>query len=403
MDYSDIRRGAVLTSCMIMPGVQAKGHLSNIVMPCNSGLNPNENAAIASLGINPEKAFIERLGTRGSQRTFTRVIQHNRAVMLIHYNPDRLENTLYTSHAQFLSSLGIRVPNVLYDNPEQCISIFEDIGQHSLQEAIDAIKMSYMTKKSFKSCISGAAQPPARRAPATGSSRLHYHDEKLKPAPSYWPFIIKLYKKVLDQILVLHQEGYRQAQKKHIPLMPPFDNVLYIWEHQYFADYMLRQHLHMPTRQIQPIVKELSDIPRQLSRTPMALIHRDLQSSNIYVLKRRHPVFIDFQGMRPGAAAYDIASLLCDPYVCLPQQYKEQLLNYYLAHHDTLFTHDTFRLAAIQRLVQALGAYARLSTEYNMVSFTRYIQPGFRELDQILEQVEGFKHLKKLTKEKVFA
>ena len=47
---------------------------------------------------------------------------------------------------------------------------------------------------------------------------------------------------------------------------------------------------------------------------PQVLLHRDFQAANI---KIHHGAchWIDFQGMRLGAAGYDIASLLYDPYV----------------------------------------------------------------------------------------
>jgi aminoglycoside/choline kinase family phosphotransferase len=43
-------------------------------------------------------------------------------------------------------------------------------------------------------------------------------------------------------------------------------------------------------------------------------VHRDFQSQNI-IARSGHAYLIDFQGMRPGLAEYDLASLLFDPYV----------------------------------------------------------------------------------------
>ena len=39
-----------------------------------------------------------------------------------------------------------------------------------------------------------------------------------------------------------------------------------------------------------------------------------------------HAFFIDFQGMRPGLAEYDLASLLFDPYVRLSPAEREAVL-----------------------------------------------------------------------------
>ena len=57
-------------------------------------------------------------------------------------------------------------------------------------------------------------------------------------------------------------------------------------------------------------------------------LHRDFQSRNIMVSGGRLRL-VDFQGMRPGPPAYDLASLLADPYVALPRRLQERLEELY--------------------------------------------------------------------------
>ena len=91
------------------------------------------------------------------------------------------------------------------------------------------------------------------------------------------------------------------------------------------------------------------------------VIHRDLQSSNI-LFKGRRFAFIDFQGMRYGLPSYDIASLLYDPYVKLDSELRCKLAAEYAAMlPECPDVTELFFKGAVQRLVQSLGAFGRLS------------------------------------------
>ena len=128
----------------------------------------------------------------------------------------------------------------------------------------------------------------------------------------------------------------------------------------------------------------------------MVLVHRDLQSSNI-LLFRGQPVFIDFQGMRLGPAAYDLASLLCDPYVMLSARLQERLLEYYLSRSGRRGgSGESFWLAAVERLAQALGAYGRLSALPGLARFARHIPRALRMMARAMDHLAGLEHLRRL-------
>ena len=121
-----------------------------------------------------------------------------------------------------------------------------------------------------------------------------------------------------------------------------------------------------------------------------------MQSSNV-VLRNRQLALIDFQGMRWGAAAYDLASLLCDPYVMLPERLQESLLTFYERRSPRgALVRQAFWPAAIQRLAQALGAYGRLSALPGTARFADYIPPALRMMARALNHVEGLDHLRAL-------
>ena len=127
-----------------------------------------------------------------------------------------------------------------------------------------------------------------------------------------------------------------------------------------------------------------------LLASPYTLIHRDMQSTNI-LYRGNTPCFIDFQGMRFGPAAYDLASLLCDPYVELPTAYLPKLLTYYNRHlpSERRIMENVFWHAAVERLAQALGAYGRLGAEPATRRFLRFIPPALRQMGTALQQLQA--------------
>ena len=108
---------------------------------------------------------------------------------------------------------------------------------------------------------------------------------------------------------------------------------------------------------------ELESVAERLSAEPKVLVHRDFQSANILYSgdDRSKPWLIDYQGMRPGPAAYDVASLLFDPYVPMDDTDRKLLIDLAAKSAPSAPSAETVVLAAVQRLCQALGAFCRLS------------------------------------------
>ena len=122
-------------------------------------------------------------------------------------------------------------------------------------------------------------------------------------------------------------------------------------------------------------------------------LHRDCQSRNI-MLVQEQPFFIDFQGGRLGPLAYDLASLLLDPYAALPKDIQAHLLNSYLAALHRLMPYDAdqfrheFLLLSAQRNLQILGAFAFLSHTRGKPFFARFLAPASASLAALLAREE---------------
>lgn len=123
-------------------------------------------------------------------------------------------------------------------------------------------------------------------------------------------------------------------------------------------------------------------------------LHRDFQCRNI-MLTGDTVRFIDFQGGRLGPLAYDLASLLLDPYAAVPQTMQEHLTEVYLhALQDEIpYNPEQFRreylVLALQRNLQILGAFAFLSQVRQKPFFAHYLRPALASLDTLLAQPEA--------------
>jgi hypothetical protein len=144
----------------------------------------------------------------------------------------------------------------------------------------------------------------------------------------------------------------------------------------------------------------LGIICTRLAELPRVLVHRDFQSQNI-MIRDEAAWLIDFQGMRPGLRQYDLASLLYDPYVELNSVERYDLLAAYQSTaeiNDPQFE-EIFHLCALQRLMQALGAYGFLGHVKGKPEFLRHIPKALTSLREVLGHVEGVKPLKTLLAE----
>ena len=125
------------------------------------------------------------------------------------------------------------------------------------------------------------------------------------------------------------------------------------------------------------------------------LVHRDFQSQNILILGGQAHL-IDFQGLRPGLAHYDLASLLYDPYVSFLPAERAELIDFYLGLGNRLDLGATraefdeiYRLCAVQRLMQALGAYGFLGLVKGKAQFLAFIPIALASLREVTAEVAG--------------
>jgi hypothetical protein len=294
---------------------------------------------------------------RGSDRTFFRLRWNSRnSAILIHYDPKRVENTYYADIAAFLRDIDIPVPRLMHHDSANCLIMMEDLGNTNLWS--------------------------------------------LRKTP--WKIRQALYQKTLTIAHRLHAFPVRNFPSDRVRLMEGFGHDLYRWERDYFMDYFVKDvcGIELELSFKQELEAELSSLAEKLLRTKRCLVHRDLQSQNVMVHNGK-PFLIDFQGMRFGSPFYDLASLLCDPYINFSESERDELLSFYyrLSKWDLDWTNfqSTFWEASAQRLMQALGAYGFLGLKKGLRNFLEHIPAALRNLQQAVTHVACLPRLLELT------
>jgi aminoglycoside/choline kinase family phosphotransferase len=289
----------------------------------------------------------------GSDRKFYR-IHADQALILVKYNLEREENRHYVRIAQFLEAHGIRVPKIYFHDPAEGLIWIEDLGERDL---------------------------------------CSYRDES-------WLVRRAFYESALAQIIKLHSlpESVCIEMKEHLPA--EFNAALYRWEQKYFFQNCLGRYFKVSESKRNELaaLPSLREVAKHLASLPRVLVHRDFQSQNI-IIQNGQANLIDFQGMRPGLPHYDLASLLYDPYVDLAEAERAELIAYYRGRQlkNGITVDGDFdlklRLCAMQRLMQALGAYGFLGLVKGHKHFLQYIPSALRSLRTVVAKIDNVQPL----------
>ena len=142
------------------------------------------------------------------------------------------------------------------------------------------------------------------------------------------------------------------------------------------------------------------DFDRLTAKLVMAgtggFMFRDFQSRNIMVVDNE-VYFIDYQGGRQGALHYDVASLLYDAIVKIPESQKEELLNFYIRQltarepeYAEKFREMYYHFVLV-RLLQAMGAFGLRGLHEGKTHFIDSIVPGLQGIITLFEsgKLEG--------------
>lgn len=356
---------AALRNCIVLPGAviennNAPLNTEKIGILENCILGPDFSIALRESDIIRIEEGRHLIGTGGSDRKYFRIEKHGETAVLMQCLPDDSDFERHIHSTSFFFKRGVPVPELnRYDSLKKQ-AVFEDAGDLSLY--------SWLT------------------CPRDDSA------------------ITSVYKRVIDGLVRIHLTGANSAADRALFEERTFDNYYFRWETDYFIQRFVKGLKSLTSEDAPGIDRELNDLAELAASFPRTVIHRDFQSQNIMLVNEKEIRIIDFQGARMGPPAYDVASLLWDPYYRLRENVRNVLQHYYMeamTETDSLFDQDAFMKSLLpcrlQRHMQALGAYGFLAKEKGKKYFLKFVPEGLRLLkEDLTEAGDAYLELKKL-------
>ncbi len=293
------------------------------------------------------------LSSDGSDRRFFKVRWKDKPALAIEPSPGDIgtsETYSYVAIGNHLARAGIPVPKIYDFNKDTGVIMVEYLGDRHLQTEILALI-----------------------------------------SQNKWSQVKRLYRQALSLLAKMQVCGCRGFNRNWCYDSEYYDSKL---AREREAFYFLQSFVEglMGCSKTPELEDELTGLALQvdLIDNKEYFLHRDFQSRNIMIQNGALRI-IDFQGGRLGPLGYDVAALLLDPYVALPETIWPELSEFYLNELDALnidldqatFERE-FYLLALLRTMQALGAYSYLYLKKGKGFFEAYISPALSNLKALL-------------------
>lgn len=309
-------------------------------------------------GLTAKSPRVVPLTGDASDRRYFRVLLPDppSIVLSLYTAPFEFDKLSFVNVARLLDRMPVPIPAVLGHAEDLGVLALEDLGDVTLQAHL------------------GAASPAEHAA---------------------------LYRQAVALIATLQSRGAELESPDFIPYGIAFDVEKLTWELDFFIKHFIEAYrgvIFAPEAR-EELRTEFADLVQELAAEPRVLCHRDYHSRNLMLHDERLYI-IDFQDARMGPDTYDLASLLRDSYVDLPEQTVEELIAYFLAVKGDAGNEREFRQRfdrmALQRNLKALGTFGYQTTARRNPVYIQYIPRTLRYVRTNLDQQPRFARLREL-------
>jgi len=269
----------------------------------------------ATYGQNPDMVY--KLPQSGSDRIYYRVQGGKSCIATVNHHVR--ENQTFLKFTRHFKEHGVPVPEILAVSEDERIYLQEDLGDVSLLNELE--------------------------------KNGHTED------------VYRLFQSALYHLANMQIKGHVQFNYEWCITSQEFGKQAILADLLYFKYYFL-DTLKIPYDK-EKLIDDFEVLSIYLARVDYKFfMFRDFQSRNVMV-HDGEVFFIDYQGGMKGAVQYDVASLLWQAKAELPDEWKNNLLDYYIDCAEELLQKkiDRSRFTGqyhgyvLIRLLQVLGAY----------------------------------------------
>ena len=315
---------------------------------------------------------IRKISGDASFREFYRLKKKNKTSIIVSAKKNKYKNLIvYSVVNNILNSNKIHAPRLISNHYENNMIEISDLGDKSFYDFIISKKNKSIEYESLV--------------------KLIFKLQKIKTKKFYklGKFKVKLSKYTSSH---LHKES----------------DLFFDW----YLKYSLKKKKTIKIKRL--LRDELNKVYKKLNFKNDTFVHRDFHVSNIMLHKKKLGV-IDSQDAIIGNPLYDVASLIDDVRIKLPQVLQNNLFKFYYKNskykkEKIEKLKNDFDILSVQRNLKILGIFVRLSKRDKKLNYLKYLpytwllidrrmkNPIFDKLNILFKKYLPLKKLKKLKK-----
>lgn len=343
-----------------------------------------EKSARNIAGINSSSVSIDKIKGDASNRSYYRIsFDQNKHTMILMElaEPEAFKKAEekvtvsaipvtelpYINILNHLSKCDVEVPKLFLYEKEKGLLFLEDLGDETLHERIE--------RAGINACM-------------------------------------EYYKKAIDELIKIHSCATRIKDNGCIAFGRAFDTALLMWEFEHFIEYGIpvcrtgredAKGIKIPEDDRKAIRDIFYSISEKLAKEQRVFTHRDFHSRNLMIHNDNISV-LDFQDALMGPCQYDLASLLRDSYIALPEEMIDELIEYYISKKKAVDSskidknnfRELFDLMSIQRNLKAAGRFAYINSVKKNNFYLQFIPQTLGYVRKNLKRYTELNNLREL-------